>query len=174
MTYELVRRKPDDASFEVLEESAEDFTDETEPDEDSNCLYLDEFVEYKDSWVNADFNKGQVERRLEKFGCKNGSDNFIVRFAWNFPVPASADLLRSTLINGAALFIKPLKVFNKVILDDRNKLAVRGIMYCLDTLGMDNVLAIWGAAHLPGIDKILKSKGFKEERKFWHTAVHIK
>ena len=143
----------------------EDFLENLDDSEEANIF---DVVDYKDSWLNADFTASQIERRLVHLGCVNGSNNWIVGLVYGFPISEKTLVLQNFVIKFVALFSKQLRIFNGVLEHDRNKLAVRGIMQCLQN--NNSALAIWGAAHLSGIDNILKSKGFEETKRFWHTA----
>ena len=56
----------------------------------------------------------------------------------------------------------------KVLKDDRNHIALSEI----DNTS-DNVLMLWGAAHLPGICQGLATRGFSETDRQWHTVFTV-
>ncbi len=60
------------------------------------------------------------------------------------------------------------KKFLGLILDWRNEIAARGILE--EIRKGNNVVSIWGAAHLPGIGKLLEEKGFVKISVDWTTA----
>ncbi len=57
------------------------------------------------------------------------------------------------------------------LINQRNVVAVEGIR---EHLAKGNVVAIWGAGHLPGIAKMLKQDGFSVVGKEWYTAYKAK
>lgn len=65
------------------------------------------------------------------------------------------------------LFSRKLRILKSLILDERNKLALRGIYKYVKK---SNVVSIWGSAHLPGIIKGLKKLGYVVEKKEWCLA----
>lgn len=70
-----------------------------------------------------------------------------------------------------ALFSRNRRMAKRLILDARNEIAFRGISEHLEN---GNVAAIWGAAHLRGIERPLKKAGFKEVRREWFTAYTVR
>lgn len=66
---------------------------------------------------------------------------------------------------------KRIKAINKIILDERNKVAVDYINKYLKE--HDDVVTIWGVGHLRGIAKELKKMGFKEKERKWFTFYEI-
>jgi hypothetical protein len=73
--------------------------------------------------------------------------------------------------NVIAFFSKPHRLAVDYILRQRNEIALAGIEERLRT---ENVATIWGAGHLPGIDAGLKKLGFREVRRAWHVAYHVR
>jgi len=69
------------------------------------------------------------------------------------------------------LVLRKKRVAKKLILDVRNEIAFRGISEHLDD---SNIVMIWGAAHLRGIEKRLKQAGFREVRREWFTAYTVR
>lgn len=55
---------------------------------------------------------------------------------------------------------------NRVILDRRNGIAVKHIED-----SANDVCAIWGAAHLPGIERKLRANGWKRAEESWHVTI---
>ena len=71
----------------------------------------------------------------------------------------------------ASLFSSNKRRIRRIILDNRNEVGLRGINECLSR---GNVVTIWGAGHLRGIEKSLKDCGFREVRRAWFTAYNIR
>ena len=55
---------------------------------------------------------------------------------------------------------------NSMVIELRNKIAAEALLKA-----EGNVVSIWGAGHLSGIGKILRSNGFHRESRVWSTAV---
>lgn len=58
----------------------------------------------------------------------------------------------------------------RIVLDWRNEIAVKKIIEELS--GGHSVVSFWGAAHLPGIGRLLKRQGFVKISEDWITAYH--
>lgn len=63
-------------------------------------------------------------------------------------------------------FSGPQGIPRSIILDHRNEIAAKA---ALEATG--DVVAVWGAAHLPGIGRILTGHGFTHTAREWHTAM---
>lgn len=55
----------------------------------------------------------------------------------------------------------------QVIIEERNLIAVNGIARYTE---VSNIVSIWGAAHLPGMIKLLGKLGFREVQRKWITV----
>ncbi len=64
------------------------------------------------------------------------------------------------------------RAVDKIVIDERNVIAVEGINTHLTHT--DIVCALWGAGHLFGIDKLLRRQGFRRYNSEWITAVDLK
>jgi hypothetical protein len=69
-------------------------------------------------------------------------------------------------------FFKDIKKYNDIIVDKRNEIAFQAIMSHLEY--NNRIVAIWGAAHLPGIGRMLLDSGFELKEKQWIPAYTIK
>ena len=63
-------------------------------------------------------------------------------------------------------FNRERRIFKKFILHERNKIAFAGI----EEYPNDNIVNIWGAGHLPGIEKKIKAAGYVECNRKWIVA----
>lgn len=59
---------------------------------------------------------------------------------------------------------RDLKFLDQVILSERNIIGVHGI---LEHVGDSNIISIWGAAHIPGMVRLLQETGFRKTRVIW-------
>ncbi len=143
--------------------------------------YQKEGLAYDSSWVNTDmclydliqlFAKYDI-RLLKKKELNDLFDDESARLftRWSINKLFSRFVSVAVVIDALTFFSKNKRLLKKFILESRNEEAVRGIdMY----VAKGNVVTIWGAAHLHGIEKRLKQAGFREVRREWFTAYHIR
>ena len=86
----------------------------------------------------------------------NGFKNVVARCAWE----------RLT-----THFFRRKRMWNEIILDHRNVIAVCAIARNLKS---SDVVTIWGAAHLRGIGEHLKDMGVRKNRRTWLDAYRIR
>lgn len=138
----------------------------------------DELV-YRKNWINGDMSELDFIRLmavrdyhvsiskkelLQKTMCKsdirlivnNVFKNVVGRSAWE----------RLTIP-----FSRRKKMWNEIILDHRNVIAVCAIARNLKS---SDVVTIWGAAHLRGIGEHLKDMGFRKEKRTWLDAYFVR
>jgi hypothetical protein len=77
----------------------------------------------------------------------------------------------AVIISVLFFFSRDMRLSKKFILEARNEEAVRGINA---HLAEGDIVTIWGAAHLRGIEKRLKRAGFREIQREWFTAYHVR
>lgn len=70
-----------------------------------------------------------------------------------------------------AFFSRNKRMAKRLILDARNEIAFQGINEHIES---DDIVTIWGAAHLRGVEKYLKRAGFREVRREWFTAYTVR
>ena len=137
---------------------------------------------YDLSWVNNDirlydFIKSSAKQNLcfvkeEKKLYASLDDESMQLFSkWLNNMMFSQFLPAIVVANIIGFFFKNERLINKLILDARNEEAMRGIN---KYLAKGNVALIWGAMHLVGIGKELKRAGFREVRREWFTAYHVR
>ena len=142
-----------------------------------------EGLTYASSWVNTDmklydlirsFARKNIdlvdlnkEKNIDRLSNESGQAimRWLINKLFNRFVPLSIIFAITTF------FSKNKRLAQKLILDDRNKIAVQGIN---EYLRDSNIVTIWGAAHLAGIEKQLKRAGFREIRREWFTAYTVK
>lgn len=130
---------------------------------------------YPPSWINTDIRQSELirlfveqnitlikrEKQFEKLLRKKSNRSMI---KWT----VNKLLINLTPILVLSLILRRNKrAEKKLILDHRNIIAVMGIN---EYLKDSNIVTIWGAAHLPGIEKELLKNGFRKFRKEWFTA----
>lgn len=131
-------------------------------------------IKYSDSWINTDISIGDLVKRLAAAGVKpfqvpdvdmtNATVQMVLRLFFNYGM---GNIMAVMTI--MPLICKRDNGFQSVILDYRNEVAVQGIVDHID----HNVISFWGAAHLPGMVKLLQKHGFKEVRKEWIPAYNL-
>lgn len=141
-------------------------------------------LEYPDTWVRTDLNIKEVSALFADAGIdfmpKSESDNKITKKDLSeMPLEVKGFLswFIATLIKllPGLDMTKPLRRLMKpesrirdfIILDMRNEVAAKAILEHAKT---DDVLSIWGAAHLPGIHEYLVSDGYVHQSTKWHDA----
>lgn len=133
---------------------------------------------YNDSWLNTDMS---MYHMIWKFGQKDlnlleRSPNFeellddkmehgIARWLINILLNRAVPL--AVILNILMFFSKNNRDVRSLVLDARNEIAIDAIF---KNLIDGNVATIWGAGHLPGIEKILVNQGFREVRRDWFTV----
>lgn len=118
---------------------------------------------------NVDLSDLELMRRMgfeeaKKLFDMKGMDDVTPEFLQKvlkiaFKYPAALNLL-STILPGR-------KVVKRVIMDDRNTLALRAAFNRLQT---GDVTLVWGAAHLPEMRKVLEGKGYRLTQASWRKA----
>ena len=136
---------------------------------------------YGPSWINTDMKMHDVIRLLADHDVDffKGKDikSFKIdksneaQIKWLFDKIFCHFILVMIIASVIGRFSKRDKGMKKVILERRNDIAFKGIT---EHLPNHNVVSIWGAAHLRGIEALLKKEGFKEIRKEWFTAYHVR
>ncbi len=141
-----------------------------------------EGLAYDSSWVNTDMRLYDLIRSFAQYNIRLlkkerefddlfGDESAQLFTRW-FVNKLFSQLVPLAVIVGTLVFFSRNKrLAKKFILEARNEEAVRGIDI---HLAEGNVVTIWGAAHLRGIEKRLKRAGFREVRREWFTAYHIR
>ena len=110
--------------------------------------------------IHADFDISQLnylEKRLfENFSQKLNTTLDVICGKKTLKLPA-------LLANGTVLFIHYRFLLRDFILHRRNKYVVKHVMEVVDKNETSNTDVIWGAAHSPGLIKLLIKQGFSEE-----------
>lgn len=139
-------------------------------------------LSYHHSWLNTDM---KFNFLIWKFGQKDlslleKSPNFDELFIDETGIKLTRWLLNNVFNRAVAcgVILETLLFFSKnsmdvrrLILDARNEIASEAIN---KSLRDGNIATIWGAAHLPGIEKSLISQGFKEVRRDWFTVYTVR
>jgi pheromone shutdown protein TraB len=76
-------------------------------------------------------------------------------------------------VNGiTGLISKRQRLLKRVIVDERNRIAFENMM--APRFAGTNIVTIWGAAHLWGIERYLRDAGFQVVNTKWYTAYHLR
>jgi hypothetical protein len=143
--------------------------------------YQKEGLAYDSSWINTDirlydligsFTEYDIDLLKKETTLNKVFDGELVHLTpWFINKLFSQFIPLAVITKILTLFSRDKSLAKKFILEIRNEEAVRGInKYIID----GNVATIWGAAHLPGIEKKLKEAGFHEVRREWFIAYHIR
>lgn len=137
---------------------------------------------YPVSWINTDMRLYDLIRAFVQ------RDLYLVKRGWEVEDPFTEEFEQNiarwlidkifnrlvpvaTILAVGTLFSRNMRGEKRLILDARNEIAFQGIdQYLKD----GNIVTIWGAAHLPGIEKCLKKSGFREVRREWFTAYTVR
>lgn len=136
---------------------------------------------YSPSWVNTDMRYRNLirlfadrditfvkkVRETSIFGDDNDKEISQLVTRWVFNKAFLNILPIGAILYIASFFSRNRRLATKVILDARNDIAFQGIV---DHTSQGNVVTIWGGAHLRGIEKRLKTAGFRAVRQEWFTA----
>lgn len=136
-------------------------------------------------WINTDMTRREVAKRsaetwLIRFLSTTGILDAIAKaiglaggvpkpparpdFAASFQMDISMRATHLSIPLNALLTLLPKRATPlHTIVNERNEAAVEGILEALTRT--DNVVSIWGAAHLPGIGRLLKRCGFAVTRR---------
>ena len=143
--------------------------------------YQREGFAYNSAWVNTDMRLYDLIRlfaeqdiRLVKKEKKldelfDESMQLFIRWLINSMFSQLVPVV--VLVGILTFFSRDKRLAKRFILDTRNEEAVRGID---EYLTEGNVVTIWGAAHLGGIEEQLKRTGFREVRREWFAAYHVR
>jgi len=120
---------------------------------------------------------GVLERIVKTGGLKRGIPQPPPQpyFLASYQAEVSMRAMHLTVPLQALLLLLPKQATPvHIILTERNEIAVEGILEALAYT--NNVVSIWGAAHLPGIGKLLKRRGFALSRKHvkWFTCCRFR
>lgn len=144
--------------------------------------YQKEGLAYEPSWVNNDIRMynlvqlfAQHDIRLLKkemdFDKLFGDESAQLFTRWFVNKLFGQFVPVSVIVGILSFFSRNNRLAKKCILETRNEEAIRGINV---HLAEGDVVTIWGAAHLRGIEKRLKQTGFREVRREWFTAYHVR
>ncbi len=144
--------------------------------------YQKEGLAYNSSWVNTDMRLYDLIRSFAQHDIRLvkrekdlnelfGDESAQLFTRWFINKLFSRFVPVAVIVGALAFFSRDKRLAKKFILEARNEEAVRGIN---EHLTEGNVATIWGAAHLRGIEKRLKRTGFREVRREWFTAYHIR
>lgn len=144
----------------------------------------------EDHWINTDMTQREVAERsakswLIRFLYRTGLLWLAMKFFRLVDIPEPPDKpdfsmsmqidngMRSqhlSVVMGAPLSLIPKEATPiKTILYDRNELAVEMILG--QTVHHDHIVSIWGAAHLPGMGKLLEENGYVRSKDVkWFTC----
>jgi len=136
-------------------------------------IYQTDGLDYLPSWQNTDLTRDQIASRLVATGIepsppKSGSDrDWTVEpnrtiLQWCAPMIFRHLLLALLWGKVQRTFSRYKRVQEQVIVGERNQVAFTGIVEGLKT--SFSVVTIWGAAHWPGIHRMLRKAGFVLER----------
>lgn len=143
-----------------------------------------EGLTYSTSWVNTDMKLYDLIQTFTQqdiclmknsenidglFTAEKEFEQFITRWVINKILKNFVAIGVIFAIN--TLFSKNKRAVKRLILDARNEIAFKAIV---EHLKDGDVVTIWGAAHLPGIEKYLKKFGFKEVQRKWFTAYKVR
>ena len=144
--------------------------------------YQKDGLAYSTSWINTDMRSYDLIRSFAQHDIclvKKGRDiddllteefgqtvaRLFINKLFNRFVPVAV------VLSIAAFFSRDKRVAKRLILDTRNEVAIQGID---EHLKDSNIVTIWGAAHLPGIEKRLQKNGFREVRREWFTVYTVR
>ncbi len=144
-----------------------------------------EYQNNKENWVNSDMQAGELIRLLAADGITSKEiDKFFpaferagsflnnIRLSELFPYIMDFCLRNMGLLALLSYFLPNRSPILKHIIESRNRVALQKIKEYLQ-LG-DNILAIWGASHLRGLEKGIKKMGFRKLDTLWVDAYHIR
>ncbi|MEN9342149.1 MAG: hypothetical protein RIQ54_405 [Candidatus Parcubacteria bacterium] len=138
---------------------------------------------YHSSWINTDMKFYDLIRLFAQRNiCLIKTDHDIDELfsnqltqdfsRWLVNVFFSRPVSTIIISTGVAFFSKNKRALQGLILDTRNEVAFQHISKHLDDDA--NIVTIWGAAHLSGIEKKLKHAGFREIDRAWFTAYTVR
>ena len=141
-----------------------------------------EGLAYDASWINTDMRLYDLIRLFAQHDIRflkkeRGFDDFFgdesaqLFTRWFINKLFSRFVPVAVLTSVFVFFSRNKRLAKRFILKARNEEAVHGIN---KHLAEGNVAAIWGAMHLRGIEKQLKRAGFREVRREWFTAYHLR
>ena len=137
---------------------------------------------YDTTWINTDVSQYDLIRLLvsqnvtllkKEKGVEELFNDEVGKLAVRWLVNKLFDqfIAFAVIAYVASLFLPNKRKLRRIILDNRNEVGLRGINECLSR---SNVVTIWGAGHLRGIEKSLKGYGFREIRREWFTVYNIR
>src|SRR3989344_4305362 len=144
--------------------------------------YQKDGLTYSASWINTDMRLydlirafAQQDISLIKKG-RDIDDPFTEEFGqtvarWFINKLFSRFIPVGVVLSVVAFSSRDKRVAKRLILDARNEIAFQGIN---EYLKDSDIVTIWGAAHLSGIEKCLKKSGFREVRREWFTAYTVR
>lgn len=144
----------------------------------------------EDHWINTDMTQREVAEKsaetwIISFLAKTRLLHLATKLFGLMDIPEPPDkpnfMMSMQVDNGnraqhlSTLLTKPFGLLPKkatpayVILHQRNELAVKMILR--QTMEYDNIVSIWGAAHLPGMGRLLEKNGYIRSKKIeWYTS----
>jgi len=149
---------------------------------EENVIYQKQGLSYPKSWIRTDLELSDVARLMSDAGVTmvpEGKDGADLSIPSGIPVEAVSVIRK---VAGIAITLLPgihrvsgwLKVFSKrqqardhIIINLRDDVATAGI---LQHAAETDVVSIWGAAHLPGIETRLAAEGYQRKSTVWLDA----
>lgn len=150
---------------------------------EDDVVYQKKGLQYKDDWVRTDLDMDHVsslfaEAEIDFLGVKD-LDVEQQKDLSNVPVEVLGALRTFfatviKLLSGIAQvrlyaggWTRKSRMTNHIIITMRDEVGAKGILQQVHT---SDVLSIWGAAHLPGIEQYLLQAGFSLEETEWLDA----
>ncbi len=143
--------------------------------------YVSQFkhITIKKSWINTDTTTMQVIQQLSAAGytlsnyrsirelfSKNISGKWQNRLRWliRFMIREGVGHTMFKQLTLGHIFDRNKRIWQQIVIDQRNSIAVAGI---ISHNTKSNVVSLWGAGHLPGIDSLLQNSGYTRAAVEW-------
>jgi len=149
---------------------------------EENVVYQKQGLSYPKSWIRTDLELSDVAQLMSEAGItmvpegKNGADLSIPKDILLEAVGIIRTIVGTAItllpgihrVNGwLSVFSKKRRARNHIIISLRDDVAAAGI---LQHAAESDVVSIWGAAHLPGIESRLVAEGYQRKSTMWLDA----
>lgn len=139
-------------------------------------------LRYDESWVRTDMNLHDIIQMCAEEGLtlfKGGSvlvedfksPKMAEGVRWVFNLGLRNMLFLEVLRYVLSRFSYSMRRHMYIILNMRNQIGFDGIQTHSQS---QDVVSIWGAAHLPGLGSMLRAEGYVREKRIWLSAYRIK
>lgn len=136
-------------------------------------------IPIKEGWINTDIELAEVAKALHQKGVRNilvgGFEKSEIgkqMFLFTFDLFAQSAALGMRLVKPMTYIRKRERAFHKVVVERRNDVGFQGIVEYTDAKKL--TISIWGAGHIPGLDKRLRNAGYQRIGVRWVSAYHLR